>query len=43
MNKLNIRSVVYGGVDGIITMFNIISGVAGAKLDPKIIIILGYA
>ena len=45
MDKLNIytRSIVYGGVDGIITMFNIISGVTGAKLNPKIIIILGLA
>ena len=37
------RSIVYGGVDGIITMFNIISGVSGSKLDYKVIIILGFA
>ena len=38
-----VRSIVYGGVDGIITIFNIISGVTGAKLDTKIIIILGIS
>ena len=38
-----LRSVIYGGVDGIITIFNIISGVTGAKLDTKIIIILGVS
>ena len=37
------RSIVYGGVDGIITMFNIISGVSGSKLDYKVILILGFS
>jgi VIT1/CCC1 family predicted Fe2+/Mn2+ transporter len=34
---------VYGGVDGIITTFAIVSGIAGAKLSYKLIIILGLA
>ena len=42
-NLLNIRSIVYGGLDGIITMFNIAAGSTGAKLDNKIVIILGLS
>lgn len=37
------RSIVYGGVDGIITMFNIMSGITGADLNPRYIIVLGLA
>lgn len=37
------RSIVYGGVDGIITMFNIMSGITGADLKPKYILVLGLA
>ena len=37
------RSIVYGGVDGIITMFNIMSGITGANLDPRYIMVLGLA
>ena len=36
-------SLVYGGLDGIITTFAVVSGVAGAALAPQIIIILGLA
>jgi vacuolar iron transporter family protein len=43
MNDKYLRSIIYGGVDGIITIFNIISGVTGAQLDTKIIIILGIS
>ncbi|BAJ64922.1 MULTISPECIES: VIT1/CCC1 transporter family protein [Anaerolinea] len=38
-----IGSMVYGGLDGIITTFAVVSGVAGAGLKPEIIIILGLA
>ena len=38
-----IGSMVYGGLDGIITTFAVVSGVAGAALAPQIIIILGLA
>lgn len=35
--------LVYGGLDGIITTFAVVSGVAGARLDPSVILILGLA
>jgi len=38
-----IGSLVYGGLDGIITTFAVVSGVAGAQLNPGIILILGLA
>jgi len=38
-----IGSLVYGALDGIITTFAVVSGVAGAALAPQIIIILGLA
>lgn len=38
-----IGSMVFGGLDGIITTFAVVSGVAGAQLDPAIIIIMGLA
>jgi len=38
-----IKSVVYGGVDGIITTFAVVSGVTGASLHAGIILILGFA
>lgn len=36
-------SMVYGGLDGIITTFAVVSGVAGAQLNPGIVLILGLA
>ena len=33
--------MVYGGLDGIITTFAVVSGVAGAQLDARVIVILG--
>ena len=42
INKKNrLRSLIYGGIDGIITIFNLISGIEGAKMKSKIILILG--
>ena len=42
INKKNrLRSLIYGGIDGIITIFNLISGIEGAKMKSKVIIILG--
>jgi vacuolar iron transporter family protein len=38
-----IKSVVYGGLDGIITTFAVVSGVTGAKLSTGILLILGFA
>ncbi len=34
---------VYGGIDGSVTTFAIVAGVAGAGLDSAIVIILGFA
>jgi VIT1/CCC1 family predicted Fe2+/Mn2+ transporter len=36
-------SMVYGGLDGIITTFAVVSGVAGAQLSANIVLILGLA
>jgi len=38
-----IGEMVYGGLDGIITTFAIVSGVAGAQLGTPVILILGLA
>lgn len=42
-HKKNIKSIVYGGMDGIITTFAVVSGVAGAGLNPAIALIMGFA
>lgn len=38
-----IKSVVYGGLDGTITTFAAVAGVAGAALSPGIVLIIGIA
>lgn len=38
-----VKSAVYGGLDGIITTFAVVAGVAGAALSPAIVLILGFA
>lgn len=38
-----LRDIVYGGIDGVVSTFAIVSGVAGAHLAPGIISILGGA
>jgi VIT1/CCC1 family predicted Fe2+/Mn2+ transporter len=42
-NHSYLRDVVYGAVDGSVTTFAIVAGVAGAGLSPGIIIVLGAA
>ena len=42
-NHNYIRDFIYGGIDGAVTTFAIVSGVAGAGLSPGIILILGFA
>ncbi len=38
-----LKDAIYGGVDGAVTTFAVVSGVAGAGLSPSIVIILGVA
>jgi len=38
-----LRDFVYGGIDGAVTTFAVVSGVVGAALDTKIILIMGVA
>ena len=38
-----LRDWVYGGIDGSVTTFAVVTGVAGAHLSPAVILILGVA
>lgn len=38
-----IKSAVYGGLDGTITTFAVVAGVAGASLHAGVVLILGFA
>jgi vacuolar iron transporter family protein len=38
-----VKSFVYGGLDGIITTFAVVAGVAGAQLSASVVLILGFA
>jgi VIT1/CCC1 family predicted Fe2+/Mn2+ transporter len=38
-----LRDFVYGGVDGAVTTFAVVSGVAGAGLSPGVVLVLGTA
>ena len=38
-----IRDCVYGGVDGAVTIFAIVSGVVGARLSSSVIVVLGLS
>ena len=38
-----LRDFVYGGIDGAVTTFAVVSGVAGAELSSEIVIVLGLA
>lgn len=38
-----LRDWIYGGIDGAVTTFAVVSGVAGASLSAKVIVILGIA
>lgn len=39
----NLREFVYGGMDGAVTTFAVVTGAAGANLDVSVILILGFA
>lgn len=42
--RLNyVRDWIYGGIDGSVTTFAIVSGVVGADLAPAVILVLGFA
>lgn len=43
INNLILKSLIYGGIDGIITIFNVIAGINGANLNIKYIFIIGIA
>lgn len=38
-----IKSIVFGGLDGILTTFALVSGAAGANMSTSVILILGFA
>jgi VIT1/CCC1 family predicted Fe2+/Mn2+ transporter len=38
-----LRDWIYGGIDGSVTTFAVVSGVVGAQLSPTIILIMGFA
>lgn len=38
-----LRDLVYGANDGIVTTFAVVAGVAGARLSPSIVIVMGIA
>ncbi|MCX7023158.1 MAG: VIT1/CCC1 transporter family protein [Spirochaetes bacterium] len=38
-----LKSIVYGGMDGIVTTFAAVAGVSGANLGPGIVLIMGFA
>jgi len=42
--RLNyVRDWIYGGIDGSVTTFAIVSGVVGAELSPPVILVMGFA
>jgi VIT1/CCC1 family predicted Fe2+/Mn2+ transporter len=42
-NHNYLRDWIYGGIDGSVTTFAVVSGVAGAQLSPWIILVMGFA
>jgi hypothetical protein len=38
-----LHDFIYGGIDGVVTTFAVVAGVAGADLDETVVIILGGA
>ncbi len=43
MIENNLREFVYGGMDGAVTTFAVVTGAAGANLGARTILILGFA
>lgn len=42
-SKKYLPDFIFGGVDGLVTTFAVVSGVVGASLAPSVILILGFA
>src|SRR6266567_4071120 len=38
-----LRDWIYGGIDGSVTTFAVVSGVAGARLSTWVILVMGFA
>lgn len=38
-----LRDWIYGGIDGSVTTFAVVSGVLGARLSPWVIVVMGFA
>src|SRR5688500_17783800 len=38
-----LRDMVYGAIDGIVTTFAVVAGVAGGALSPRVALIIGAA
>lgn len=38
-----VRDWIYGGIDGAVTTFAVVSGVVGAELSPAVILVMGFA
>src|SRR5881394_4443903 len=38
-----LRDWIYGGIDGSVTTFAVVTGVVGAHLSPAVIVIMGFA
>ncbi len=38
-----LRDWIYGGIDGSVTTFAVVTGVVGANLAPVVIVIMGFA
>src|SRR6266498_3613475 len=38
-----LRDLIYGGIDGSVTTFAVVTGVVGAQLSPWVILIMGFA
>lgn len=38
-----LKPIIFGGLDGILTSFAIVAGAAGGRLDPSVVLILGFS